>query len=256
MLDSAKSERVRLGGGPPRALLALALPLTLLGGACASSPEPASPLKPVPSVEPSTCSSRILAAQPAETACGESAELRGYLTGLGQGIAAENTPLRYSERASALILFSEAGIEEICVPEATSAEVRREVEAALARARAKARGAPPACAHGARQYFTFGDWSGHVCKMRGKGEPADVPIRRVAPRYPTAASNRGQNGWVVLAAKIDEHGNVVDIEVVESEPGRVFDKAAKKALSKWKYCPGEAGRPIQIKLDFWLEPAT
>jgi protein TonB len=38
-----------------------------------------------------------------------------------------------------------------------------------------------------------------------------------------------------LAFDINTIGQVVNISVVDSLPKRVFDKAAKQALKKWKY---------------------
>ena len=50
-----------------------------------------------------------------------------------------------------------------------------------------------------------------------------------------------------------------DIEVIEAEPKRVFDREARRALRKWKYKPKIVdGKPVKqpgmfVQLDFKLE---
>lgn len=85
------------------------------------------------------------------------------------------------------------------------------------------------------------------------------PLVRIDPRYPATAANNGIEGFVRLSFGISASGEVVDIEIVESEPGRTFDSAAKKALRKWRYQPQLVdGNPVgmsgmQVRLDFALD---
>ncbi|HET8815905.1 MAG TPA: energy transducer TonB [Pseudidiomarina sp.] len=86
-----------------------------------------------------------------------------------------------------------------------------------------------------------------------------TPIVRINPRYPPAAARDGISGWVLLRFTIDETGGVTDVEVLDSNPRRVFDQEARRALLRWKYKPkvvdGKAVRqPGQtVQLDFNLE---
>ncbi|MEI4549826.1 energy transducer TonB [Pseudoalteromonas spongiae] len=86
-----------------------------------------------------------------------------------------------------------------------------------------------------------------------------TPIVRIEPKYPPQAARDGKEGWVQLRFTIDEVGGVTDIEVINAEPRRIFDREAKRALRKWKYKPKIVdGKPqrqagIEVQLDFKLD---
>lgn len=92
--------------------------------------------------------------------------------------------------------------------------------------------------------------------------PADtdvVPLVRVQPQYPLHALERGIEGWVEVGFTISAAGTVKDPEVLGSEPGGMFDRAALRAIRRWKYNPmvvdGKAvERPgVKVRLVFELE---
>jgi protein TonB len=64
-----------------------------------------------------------------------------------------------------------------------------------------------------------------------------VPIVRVSPMYPERARARGIEGWVLISFTISGTGAVKDAVVVDSDPKRIFDRAALKAVRKFKYRP-------------------
>ena len=86
-----------------------------------------------------------------------------------------------------------------------------------------------------------------------------TPIVRIEPKYPVQAARDGKEGWVKLSFTINEVGGVEDIEVMDAEPKRIFDREARRALDKWKYKPKiEDGKPIKqfgliVQLDFKLD---
>lgn len=98
---------------------------------------------------------------------------------------------------------------------------------------------------------------GGVGAMQRDGEA--TPIVRIEPRYPVQAARDGKEGWVRLSFTINEVGGVEDIDVIEADPRRVFDREAKRALSKWKYKPKIVdGKPVKqynmkVQLDFKLD---
>ena len=73
-----------------------------------------------------------------------------------------------------------------------------------------------------------------------------MPLVRVAPEYPPQALARGIEGWVLLEFTITTAGAVKDAVVVDSNPTSLFDEAALKAISRWRYDPLlEGGVPVE-----------
>lgn len=85
------------------------------------------------------------------------------------------------------------------------------------------------------------------------------PIVRVDPKYPIDAARDGKEGWVILSFNINKLGEVTNIAIVDAEPKRTFNKAAKQALRKWKYRAKIVdGKPVEqhnlsVQLDFKLD---
>lgn len=66
----------------------------------------------------------------------------------------------------------------------------------------------------------------------------DAVLERASPpRYPTDALRRRQSGWVVVSFTVDADGRTSDMEVVNSEPRRVFDRAAMDAVARYRFKP-------------------
>jgi protein TonB len=86
-----------------------------------------------------------------------------------------------------------------------------------------------------------------------------TPKVRIPPDYPPEAARDGIQGWVKLQFTIGTDGRPKDIEVLEADPKRVFDRNAKRALRKWVYDPKfEDGKAVEqpgiiVQLDFSLE---
>lgn len=85
-----------------------------------------------------------------------------------------------------------------------------------------------------------------------------LPLYRVEPRYPNRALKRKLEGFVIMSFTIDPTGKPIDIEVVDANPKRVFEREATRALRQWKYQPKvEGGKAIAqvgqtVRLEFKL----
>lgn len=64
-----------------------------------------------------------------------------------------------------------------------------------------------------------------------------APLVRIPPRYPRSASRRGIEGSVRVAFTITKDGVVTNARVLKADPPGVFDKAALRAIKKWKFAP-------------------
>ncbi|MFM2590085.1 energy transducer TonB [Vibrio sp. TBV020] len=64
-----------------------------------------------------------------------------------------------------------------------------------------------------------------------------MPLYRVEPRYPAKALKRGAEGYVIMKFTIDPTGKPTNVEVMEANPRRMFEREAVRALKKWKYQP-------------------
>jgi len=78
-----------------------------------------------------------------------------------------------------------------------------------------------------------------------------LPVVKVQPIYPQRALERGLIGWVIVEFTVDEIGRVINPVVVDNcvtplvadhtectdHPGRMFDRSALRAASKFKYKP-------------------
>lgn len=87
-----------------------------------------------------------------------------------------------------------------------------------------------------------------------------IPVVVIRPIYPRDAAISGIEGWVKIEFTITEAGTVKDPQVVDARPARVFNRAAIRAILKWKFKPrvveGVAvdRRASQI-IDFTLDDA-
>ena len=77
-------------------------------------------------------------------------------------------------------------------------------------------------------------FEGDAIRAVGDIKPPKL-IKQVDPVYPEEARKAGVEGIVILEAKADEQGNVVEARVLRSVP--VLDQAALDAVKQWTYEP-------------------
>lgn len=95
----------------------------------------------------------------------------------------------------------------------------------------------------------IGDVGLNIDPDGGFRSDSDVqPIVRIPPVYPNGALERGIEGWVLIEFLVTETGAVVDPVVLDSDPPGTFDRAARRAVVKWKYKPMMVGgKPVAWK---------
>ena len=78
-----------------------------------------------------------------------------------------------------------------------------------------------------------------------------VPISRPPPVFPKEAAKEGvESGTVRARLRIDSSGNVYNVNILESNPPRVFDRAARAALTTWKFNAGADNRTFEVEIGF------
>jgi protein TonB len=78
--------------------------------------------------------------------------------------------------------------------------------------------------------------------------------RMVPPKYPMQAARDNQQGWVEVEFTVTADGSVSNAHVVDSQPRRVFDRAATEAVSRWQFKPALInGTPTAVVLKRKLE---
>lgn len=74
-----------------------------------------------------------------------------------------------------------------------------------------------------------------------------TPLVRIPPEYPMNARAKEIEGYVLLRFTVTETGAVADPEVLRSEPEGVFERAARRAVLRWKYQPQIVdGKPTAV----------
>jgi protein TonB len=84
-----------------------------------------------------------------------------------------------------------------------------------------------------------------------------VAVNRSKPNYPRRAIQAGLEGWVKLSFTVTADGQVKDIKVLDSNPPRLFDDEAMRAIQQWTFKPrkqdgkaveGTAIQTVEFKL--------
>lgn len=77
--------------------------------------------------------------------------------------------------------------------------------------------------------------------VMGMGEVDTIPALsfKKNPRYPYRAKRMGIEGKVQIRFLVDKNGLVSNIEILEATPSDIFNDSVIKAVSSWKYLPGE-----------------
>ncbi len=87
-----------------------------------------------------------------------------------------------------------------------------------------------------------------------------TPMVRVPPNYPRNALANGIEGFVIVVFEVNAEGNTQNLDIFASEPGSIFDSAALRAVSNWRYQAqtDAGGNPVtvggqRVRLDFTID---
>ncbi|RFF30304.1 energy transducer TonB [Wenzhouxiangella sediminis] len=105
-----------------------------------------------------------------------------------------------------------------------------------------------------------GPFLGSMSQADRNAEGDVVPLVRIQPQYPRDAAVAQIEGYVTIQFTIDETGSVRSPRVIDSQPPRVFDREAIRAILRWKFKPrvvdGQAvERQATQTIDFSLDDA-
>lgn len=83
--------------------------------------------------------------------------------------------------------------------------------------------------------------------LRAEFEPP-VPVRTVAPDFPTEMRRAGISGIVMVSCQIDSDGHVQDPKVVKAS-NEAFSDPAVKAVRQWKFKPAHRdGNAVAVRV--------
>ncbi len=69
------------------------------------------------------------------------------------------------------------------------------------------------------------------------GDGEAIPMVIIQPRYPRKAAMEGIEGWVKFRFTISPDGTPIDVELIDAQPRRIFERDARRAIYKWKFKP-------------------
>ena len=80
----------------------------------------------------------------------------------------------------------------------------------------------------------------YIGQPGGGGNMSDgdaIPMVVIEPRFPRKALMEGIEGWVRFEFTVGRDGYPRDVTVIDAKPKRLFERNAKKAITKWKFKP-------------------
>ncbi|MFN7695978.1 MAG: energy transducer TonB [Burkholderiales bacterium] len=83
----------------------------------------------------------------------------------------------------------------------------------------------------------------------GAAYAAPKVVKKVPPEFPAEAVRKNITAGTVRAKlTIGPDGKVIDVEIVEAEPKRIFDRVSIDALKEWRFEPSPDKQTHEVKL--------
>ncbi len=82
-----------------------------------------------------------------------------------------------------------------------------------------------------------------------------IALVRINPQYPMRARQRKIEGYVKMRVYVGTDGKTKKVEIIEANPPKIFNRAAIRALYRWKFKPKTVGgKPVEqtgiLQIDF------
>jgi len=72
---------------------------------------------------------------------------------------------------------------------------------------------------------------------------------QLKPLYPARARMRRIEGSVTVEFTVTENGNTKDIKIITADPPKTFNRAAVRAIERWRFSPAEVdGKSVQVRI--------
>ncbi|NVJ59653.1 MAG: energy transducer TonB [Gammaproteobacteria bacterium] len=81
-----------------------------------------------------------------------------------------------------------------------------------------------------------GMYIGNMQQMMSQDGEA-IPLVIIEPQYPRKALMDGIEGFVRFRFTVKADGYAKDVEIVDANPRRLFDREARRAIYKWRFKP-------------------
>ncbi len=90
-----------------------------------------------------------------------------------------------------------------------------------------------------------GVFIGNVQQMMNQDGEA-IPLVIIEPQYPRKAAMEGIEGFVRFRFTVKADGYAKDVEIIDANPKRIFDRDARRAIYKWRFKPRVVdGKPVE-----------
>lgn len=90
-----------------------------------------------------------------------------------------------------------------------------------------------------------------ACLVAGPAAAQATPVTKEPLEFPREAVKAGvDEGQIKVRVVVDATGNVTDVQIVEARPPRIFDRAVRASLAKWKFNAGDANRSYETMVEF------
>ncbi|WP_404393928.1 TonB family protein [Pseudoalteromonas phenolica] len=79
-----------------------------------------------------------------------------------------------------------------------------------------------------------------------------TPVKVISPQYPAMSKKMQHEGYVTMQFDIDTNGKPINIEIIEQQPQRIFNREAIRAFKQWRYPANNPLTAQKVRIDFQL----